>query len=319
MAEGCAERGVNARGARHAAEGQGPVLVALHGDDARPVGVGHAREAVRPMTVALHLYAGDPPPLTEVIDRLHLVEDCTYLTANSAIQRQRVDEGLHPIRRVTPDGQVALAFFKAIRQVMGRPTLSRTEQRVLFRRAVGHLDLPPRDVGRLRRDAALWVDALAQLEATGHPMDTEALVDLCATRQLAELVEVVRTTVRRMQEATEDGRLSFERTVRDWIAEASPLGPQLVMEGFTFLTPLQHFLIDSAAARGVAVHVLVPYRPGQPALFTQVRATYEPWWTGEAGVWETPSSGEPELVALQERLFTGSGYPLTAPSVTVRQ
>src|SRR4051812_34618342 len=94
------------------------------------------------MTVRLNLYEGDPPSLQDLAGRFGLDDDFVFLTANSAIERMRVEEGLQPPFQVAAGGDVLLAFNKAVRHLVAMPMLSRTEERVLFRRAIDGLTVP---------------------------------------------------------------------------------------------------------------------------------------------------------------------------------
>src|SRR5262245_1917253 len=128
----------------------------------------HIRDAAwhSPMSgVTLHLYHGDPPRLSAVLERTAASDSSVYLTANSAVELMRLVEGLRPSRQMDADGVPLLTFNRAIRQIMGSPTLSRAEERVLFRRAIRDLGLPADEEVRLRRDTRLWVDALAEIDA----------------------------------------------------------------------------------------------------------------------------------------------------------
>ncbi len=274
-------------------------------------------------SVILHLYAGDPPGLTDIANRFGLTRECTFLTANSAIERRRLDEFAAPdALHLRPTGQQAqggpvLAFNKAVRHVMATPVFSRTEERVLFRRAIAALGLPGTEVQRLRRDARLWVEALAALDARGVPFDAAAVAGMTVAPELDRRLAEIGAATRALQTRTEEGRLGFERTAWEWIAAGAQPIQRLVMEGFTFLTPLQRALIGAVGGRA-PVDVLVPYRPQQTRLFEQIKQTYGQWWDS-AREWPAATSGGAELVVLQNSLFELDARPLSAPSVQVRQ
>ena len=268
--------------------------------------------------VYLHLYSGDPPSLEDLAERILLDEPFTFLTANSAIELFRLDENLRPVKQISPKGKALLAFGKAMRVLIPTPILSRTEERVLFRRAIPELGFSPADADRLRRDAADWVELLADLEAKGLEPDPGALAEIMLSDEIAELVAQVWTVTRSIQEREGEGRLGFERTAMEWIDEGASGIEHLVMEGFTFLTPIQKSLISKVAARAT-VDVVAPYRTEQPQLFRQIRQTYADWWPPDPEVWVTKSSGEPALIKLKDSIFTGRNYPLTTGPVSVRQ
>lgn len=267
------------------------------------------------MTVVLHLYTGDPPSLEELYDRTGVDRSATYLTANSALERRRLDEGFHSDSQCDSNGAPVLAFTKAVREIMRRPTLSRTEERVLFRRAVADLGLTTQEAARLRRDARQWVEALAQIDAQGFVMGAEGLTSVTTTPQLALLIAQVGAAFQSVKEQTPGGRLGLERTVRQWIEEGGEPIQHLVMEGFTFLTPLQRLLISSVSQRST-VHIVVPYRESQPRLFEQVRQTYDQWWDDDVDEWPTEVAGKDSLVAVQHAIFAGTGYPLSDDALT---
>jgi hypothetical protein len=268
--------------------------------------------------VSLHLYSGDPPCLEDLAQRIRLDESLTFLTANSAIELFRLDENLRPANQISPKGKALLGFGKAMRLLIPTPILSRTEERVLFRRAIPELGLPPAEADRLRRDAGDWVELLADLEAKGLEPDPGALAEIMLSVEIAELVAQVWMVSRSIQEREGEGRLGFERTVMLWITNGAEGIEHLVMEGFTFLTPIQKALISTVAERA-PVDVVAPYRLEQPQLFTQIRQTYADWWQPEPEIWVTDSAGDPALIKLKDSIFSGHNYPLTADPVSVRQ
>jgi hypothetical protein len=232
--------------------------------------------------VRLHLYDGDPPPWADVASILG-TDDFTYLTANSAIELMRKDEAAPP--RQMADDEVLLAFTRAMRHLIGRATLTRTEERVLLRRALARVTAGA-DLARYRRDAKEWVAGLAELESAGKLRSTHDLEPLTLTPALAKVLADISGAVDNLRREMGVASRGFEHEVRSWLADRPDLGRVLAMEGFTFLTPLQRHLIDTVAPRS-DVHMFVPYRQEQSRLFEQVRRTYDAWW-GTAEELSTP-------------------------------
>jgi hypothetical protein len=247
--------------------------------------------------VRLQVYEGDPP--SDEVIRAEFLQgtDYTYVVATAAQERLRMD--LAPARQRTshappavPGAAVAaspkarydsrtedvfLTFPKMVRHLMGRPCLTRSEERVLVRRAI--LDVSATDADRIRllHDVGPLTDALAELASRGINLAGHEAPpsERFASPQLLVLLRDLQAAM--SAHIAGMGATTFEAAAREWLEGAPPLGRLLVLDGFTFLTPLQRLLVDRMAAAGDVVAIF-PYRSEQRSAFEVMERTYEPWW-----------------------------------------
>lgn len=233
----------------------------------------------RCMGVSLWAYAGRPPE-SAAIRRAFGLDGCrfTYFVATTAQEAERGD--------LQPAGQrdegrfhgYALVFAAAVRALMGGAAgLSRSEERILTGRALAQVASSELDELRLRHDVAAWAEALADFDARGIDLATEGARLTWAHPALGDLLAKLREARTNAALTDYQGAVEgFEATARRWALDGPDLGDVVVFEGFTFLTPLQELVIETAAGAGAEVVVLFPYDDTER--FEAVRATYERWW-----------------------------------------
>jgi len=137
---------------------------------------------------------------------------------------------------------------------------------------------------QLRHDAATWREVIGRLDAEGAvpgTLDASALAERLARPRMADLVV-------RLHEAfhahVPAGEIPFERAVRRFLDEGlpamMPAGPEaaplVVMEGFSFLRPLQIHFAQRALDCGARLVFLHPYREEQAFGFEALDHTYAP-------------------------------------------
>lgn len=236
--------------------------------------VGYHPAAIRyaMSTFILQPFGGAPPSDDLLCRTLRLGDDYVYVTATTALERLR--HGLTPPDQVAADGP-QLVFHKALRHLMGAPLLTRTEERVTLLRAAREVaGAQPVQEAQIRRDVVAWQEALAELDERG----------IDPTANLAEAVdELVLPRVGGLLAALHDcrrryaarGRMPFELTARKFLA-----GPFLqqrrvvVMEGFTFLRPLQEYFARRCLEQGADVILLYPWQSDQARGFAVMQRTY---------------------------------------------
>lgn len=275
----------------------------------------------------LHPYAGAPPARAELEERLTLADGgYTYIVATAALERHR-EWAAPPAQRVSqPEGETALlVFHKVLRHLMDRAFLTRTEERVMLQRAIPFVEPDPVRAGVLRHDGAAWRDALATLAEQGVDLNAEwdGWRDRFVSGYVGQALRALQTETRRMAE--EAGRQGFEHAARRFLLDEYQPAPRIIMEGFTFLRPLQRLLIAVAAERGAEVHLIYPWRPEQARGFALLDRTYAGYAPQAAVVPLGTGYGEPPtaLGVLRESLFAADACPAASaehaahPSLTL--
>lgn len=276
------------------------------------------------MPVRLHAYEGEPPE--DALLRSEFLRDAayTYVVATSAQERQRQalapphqraagTSDHRPAGKLAAErrpayegrGEVFLAFPKMVRHLMAEPCLTRSEQRVLVRRAILDVAGTPEERTRLLHDLGPLSDALEELEARGidladgHPPPDGEFASPQLLQLLADLQHALRPHLAR------SGLPTFEQAARRWLVGVPPFGDLLVLEGFTFLTPLQRLMVERFSASGRAVIAIFPMRPEQPEAFRVMEDTYRRWWPPAPTSLTEGVQASTALSEVQERLFAG--------------
>jgi hypothetical protein len=226
-------------------------------------------------------YEGESPTDEQVRHELGLppgTDTYTYIVATLAQERRR--KGLAPAHQVSPDDERHLVFHKAIRYFLkkvGRSVLTRAEERVLIQRAIQLVATDPATERVLRHDVFAWRDGLMHLAEEGLDLTTGISPDI-EDRLVGPGVGQV---LQDLQRAFRDllvghDRRPFEETAFSYIqAEYQPT-PLVIMEGFTFFTPLQRAFIDVCRGRGARLAFVYPYSAAQARGFEVMQDTYEP-------------------------------------------
>lgn len=274
-----------------------------------------------PGRLVLHPYEGSPPTRADLAHGLGLQPDgYTYLVATAALERHRAELAPGHQREPRRDGegeQAVMVFHRAIRKLLPRAPLSRVDEAVALRRAIEEAAAGPEEAAVLRHDAFTWRTALAEL--AGRGVD---LREAWETEQARLVTPHVAGTLRGLQSAfrgvqAREGRLAFEEAARRFIREEyRPDPPMVVMEGFTFMTPLQRDFVEAALRGGARVHLVFPWRPGQRPGFDLLERTYGPYRDrAEVAPIHTPlEEGDTGLATLRRTLFDGAGPPDPAPA-----
>jgi hypothetical protein len=280
------------------------------------------------MPVQLWRYESGPPQTSTLIDALGLrPERYHYVVATAAQQRFR--NGQNPTRVQPKDqgrpGDCDLVFHRMLRhwlEARREPLMTRAEERILVqrgaRRAVAHV--PERDrlhaVRQIWHDATLWAQALAELASRGVDLnateegDPDASLraiearEILASDELAEVLAGLQVGFKTGEE--EAAGPSFEVAARRLLDRGwRPAVPAVVMEGFTFLTPLQRRFIEVCEPY-TKLHLVFPYREHQRNAFDIMGRTYKSWWgkDGPIGIGEEVTRERSTLSQMQEVLFS---------------
>ncbi len=272
------------------------------------------------MPVHLFRYSGDPPDSDTLLSSLGVQGDYTYIVATLAMESARIkSKVIAPPHQRDEDGHYHLVFHKALRHWLRErraPLLTRAEERVALARAAAEVAVADEALAlQLRHDVFAWRDALAELAergvdlALGLPEDMEMLL---VNPGVGDLLSRLQEAYRQQQLAA--GRQPFEDAAYAYLDTDYAPAPHIVLEGFTFLTPLQRRLIEVSDRPGVQIYLLHPYRESQRYGFQIMDGTYAPWLVGGraprtlASVLSTP---EGDLRSLQKALF-GEDRPAAA-------
>jgi hypothetical protein len=211
----------------------------------------------------------------EIVHRLGLSgTSYTYITATAALKAERTREGVFAShQRDARTTDPVLRFDEVLRERFPSPVLSRTRERIYLLRAIKRALASDAKVENfVRRDVASWLDALAELAHRG--------IDLTRDPAPAEILStIVGETLRTLQRAHRDERPSaalrtFEEAAYELLQGRVELGEVVVMEGFTFLTPLQRRFVDACLAQGTSVYFVHPYCDTQRRAFAVLDRTY---------------------------------------------
>lgn len=261
------------------------------------------------MPVEVWTYTGRPPSNGELEEQLGLGRDRLWLTATPSQADARVEMAGDCQR--DPEGTASIYFPAAMRHLIQRPTLSRTDLRILVSRFAQNLT-NPRAVMQIRHDAGVLGEALADIWGRGcrvEDLNTDAFAS-------AEL-RVQLLTIERWLQGNETfaSRPPFELAVHELVSTGLPLAPTVIFEGFTFLTPLQRFLLDQH--KDSRVVVIVPYSEAQSRAFAAIEHTYTDWWEDRAQLQTAPFPSTP-LGTLQTTFDAAPVAPEVAVGVQIR-
>lgn len=274
------------------------------------------------LPIQLIHYSGDPLDNKTLLQSLGIQGNYTYIVATLAMESSR--RKLAPPHQRDLDDRPHLVFHKALRHWLRQkrvPLLTRAEERVALLRAAEQVAQDPELARQLRHDVFAWRDALAELAARevdpahGLPPDLEAqLVNPSIGRLLLEL----QATYQNLQRSEQ--RQPFEDAAAAFLTRSYSATPIVILEGFTFFTPLQRRFIEVVTSQGKTVILLYPYCTEQPYGFEIMRTTYDLWLGQGATEQEfvTNISGRPDsLEFLQTALFADNAQPAPADDGSV--
>lgn len=257
------------------------------------------------MPVEVWVYEGIRPAPDSIRQQLGIQQDRLYLTATRAQADGR--EALAGAAQTSADGPV-IHFPAAIQHLIARPILTRTELRVLVGRFADE-EPDGRRRAQLHHDAGALVDAMNTVWETGiAPADLP--MDLLASPDLQGLLTRLDRWLRERPEVVDRPPLAI--SARRLLSSDQPLAETVLLEGFTFLTPVQKYLLETQHRAGARVVVVAPYSEGQPRTFQAIRTTYDPWWDTRQQLRVDPHPASP-LGELQER------FDLSEPVVSLPQ
>lgn len=257
--------------------------------------------------VFYHRVSGAPPKTNDIPRLLGLVPGTfRYVVATQALERER--EQLVPQQKDSK-GKPALVFHKALRLWVGQKPLSRALERVALQRAADTVASTEEKALQIKTDVMAWREALVQLAEEGVDLSKPwppSLMSTLVNQEVGQILTDLQTTYRSVLKAPDYvGQNPFEEVVRAFLNQPLPWTPGIVvMEGFTFFTPLQQAFLEACRKHGDTIHFLFPYRFSQSYGFAALQRTYQPLAVA-ASVTDipTPIAGTGALGHLQMNLF----------------
>lgn len=222
-------------------------------------------------------YEGAPPSDEVIAEQTGLAgADFTYLVATAALQgeRRKLIPRDHP-QQSRHEDEPQLVFHRALRLFLGRALLSRPDERIALQRAIEHVEPDAARARVLRHDVVAWRDALAELAQRGVDLtaDWDEWQHRFVSPYVARTLRDLQAEFRRRQREHE--LPTFEEAAYRFLREEYEPTSLIVMEGFTFLTPLQRVFLEEALRRGARrICIVHPYSAGQPAGFALLDRTY---------------------------------------------
>jgi hypothetical protein len=224
--------------------------------------------------IVLHSYNGDPPTNKELLSLLGVSEqNYTYIVATVAQAKQR--EELAPLHQIV-EGKPQIVFHRFLRLQINRKLLTRAEEKVALQRAAQAIAKDDPEVAvQLKNDVYSWGDALAELAQRGIDLSNgipPKLYNFLVNPSVGQLLQSFQGLYRNMQQ--QYGRQTFEEAANELLNNNYQPTSLIVMEGFTFLTPVQQRFLQECHQRGATVHILIPYRDAQAYGFEIMQRTY---------------------------------------------
>ena len=292
----------------------------------------------------LFTYTGDPPSARELQKMIGVPRSSsgrkmrgayTYIVATSALEYKRSREGFAPSHQVVkrlgrddlpPFEDTHLRFSRVMRHLVQQSApaikwpLSKTDERVLFARAMGDDIFSGSEKKRLRHDLFVWLDTFVNLYESGEELSEGNIASLQArlvNPGLADIIVKLEKAYRTISNKNADGRQSLAKAARQYLANDQLYipTPLVILEGFSRLTSLQKFFIERSLAGGARVCLLYPYREEQEHGFEAMHQTYGQYITDEnqPKIVQTPKkTADNLLMHAKESLFSTDPHEATA-------
>lgn len=241
-----------------------------------------------------------------------------YVTATSAIADER--RQLAHSTQAKPNEGSAVRFDLLLRHLMTGPVLSPSHQRVFLQRGIRAAEKIPEVAERLLHDVPAWLEALNELEARGEDVTAGVRPELMEELTSPVLGPVLVALQKACRDARKDAPPPFEEAARRFLDNEFQPPPLVVMEGFTYLVPLQSHFVRRCLGNGSRVVFIHPQNSAQPDAFAIMERTYSAY-SGQTVRAElaTAFDSPPDLGLLQAGLFAETSVtPVNDGSVTIR-
>lgn len=276
-------------------------------------------------TVRVVRYDGAPPSAEDIVDIVGAasVEEIrasgafTYLVATVSLEMRRSDEGLAPVHQMgVPNGageeRAQMVFHKVLRHFLRQRdihVLSRFLARTKLGRSMRSVAETDHKFDQLRRDVYEWEEVMKDLAARGILLDKgipSSIEESIVNPSLLSVVEELQT---HYYDRLPDGSPPFEKAARAFLDYEYDPSPTIIMEGFSFLRPLQEHYIERCLDSNANVILIHAYRDKQAYGFRAMQDTYDLSFLDEVGAetYQTPFRTEDtDLDVLKRFLFAGS-------------
>lgn len=196
-----------------------------------------------------------------------------YLVATSAMAHERKD--------LTPSHQDSkLKFDDVLHKKLQRPVLKRHQQQLALRRGIEQGIADRQIKQQVLHDVFAWLDALAEMAERGHDLTggiDEKLRSQFVSRNALDIIGKLQMAQRDQELRISSTARSYEYAAREFLAGEFDAQADVVMEGFTFLTPLQQLFVQRCLDRGRSVYFIYPFVPDQSRGFAVMEQTYGPF------------------------------------------
>lgn len=169
---------------------------------------------------------------------------------------------------------VHLLFHKSLRHLVPDRIISRTTERTLLGRAIE--EYSGSDEFRkqqLTHDIFEWSDAIATIESEGMSEGVEPSLEF-TTPSIERLTKDIQRAFEDQLRLQVGVGCTFERAVTTYLRSKFRSTKYVVMEGFSFLTPLQKSFIEACRENGSQVIIIHPFRDEQKSGFEGITSTY---------------------------------------------
>ncbi|MGA8942816.1 MAG: hypothetical protein WB502_08905 [Thermoactinomyces sp.] len=222
-------------------------------------------------------YAGRRPTNDEIKKQSFLGKSYTYLVATKALERERKDlfQNHQKVkeRRIGVFEDVLREWVKQKYKIAGKG-----EEITLLKRAIAKVAKSDETLAEvLRKDVLTWMDALAKLAVENIDLSQTLPDDLQKYLVNSYVGELLTKLQQAYYDLLEKKQYHlFERAVRNYLCNNfTSFRPIVIMEGFTYLTPLQQFFVEVCYTKNVNVVFLVPSSSNQPKGFERIKITYD--------------------------------------------
>lgn len=272
------------------------------------------------MSIRIITYAGDLIPNDTLLDVLGLQgKEYSYFVATRELERRRSNSNsvVPEHQWAQPQGnetsrQPRLAFYPAIRHLMNRSDLlTRAEERLLLLRVIKEFEQDSVVAAQLKHDVFAWRNVIAEMWEEDRDLRESIPADLENQLVNTKVGQVLQDLQRQYVKYQEDvEKITFEQAAIFFLKHGYRPTPNIVMEGFTYLTAMQIRFIETCKQFDVMIHFIYPYNESQKWGFDRLRRTYEPFARDaeSKSISTEIEKRPPELLHLYRYLFS-SGIP----------
>lgn len=270
-------------------------------------------------------YDGAPPSAEDIVDIVGAssVEGIrtsgafTYLVATVSLEMRRSDDGLAPVHQIgvakgEGEEHAQMVFHKVLRHFLRQRdinVLSRFLARTKLGRSMRSVAETDHKFEQLRRDIYEWEEVMKDLAARGILLSDSIPSSIEESIVNPSLLSVIEQLQTKYYDRLPDGSPPFEKAARAFLDHEYDPSPTIIMEGFSFLRPLQEHYIERCLDSNANVILIHAFRDKQSYGFRAMQDTYDISFLGEVEAETYPTSFKTEdtdLGVLKKFLFADS-------------